>query len=474
MFFNTGKALSKAIENGNTEKCLRLIPKIKNINYHNSEGKTLLYEALETSQLEIFEALLRAGADPDITNSDGTTILQLAMKQKHEGIALQLIGKGLIPDFIDTNTKEFIKSLIAKNNTELLQTLIEMGFSVNSTLNSGKTIFLIACEQGVIETINLLVKLGSNLSEVDKDEKNGLYLAIENNNDKIVPLLIDLKLDPFSKTNEGISAFDLMIQNAKFDSVRSLITDNDQGDKFIRDAECMYIPFLKYWKDRVYQIISILDQKDDVNDISIVFIIIGISKLLQKWIRSYASFINDIKFNHPHLLTFEDTPKLILGNSQPSLRDLEWAICSLDVIKGCLIRMILNIQKINNQLPDAEEAVFDTTEVVASLSKGIIILGGPGDSVEKPLIVRFAPDHISGVMSEYECMHNHFTDIQELKLAGPHFEHYGHLIDKFWAKKKDGTQAFYFFDITDFFGRYSENQLNEIFRTGSLNSIIGE
>ena len=90
--------------------------------------------------------------------------------------------------------------------------------------------------------------------------------------------------------------------------------------------------------------------------------------------------------------------------------------------------------------------------------RGIIFEGGPGDVIERAVIIRGAPNEALGVEAEYRYLARKFgRPGVDWELVGQGLLDRGrHKYDEMHIKLAGGTQRTIFFDITQFFGKGSE------------------
>jgi hypothetical protein len=91
--------------------------------------------------------------------------------------------------------------------------------------------------------------------------------------------------------------------------------------------------------------------------------------------------------------------------------------------------------------------------------KGITFGGGPGDTIERAVVIRGAPDSNLGVEAEYRYLAQKYgrprTDWQ---LIGQGLVEAGDCFyDEMHIRLADGTERTVFFDITEFFGKGFED-----------------
>lgn len=92
-----------------------------------------------------------------------------------------------------------------RGNPQVLQILIDFGFSIDSSGLFGETPLCSAASAGSIETVRWLIANGASLNIEDKD-KNPLLHAIESKQSEVAQFLIDAGIDPFYEYPDGTNA----------------------------------------------------------------------------------------------------------------------------------------------------------------------------------------------------------------------------------------------------------------------------
>jgi hypothetical protein len=105
---------------------------------------------------EVFETLLKAGADVNVVRRDGKSALQLAI----------VSGKG--------------------RSFEMFEALLEAKADVNVQDSMGETVIATACRVGNFEVFEALLKAGADVNVVRRDGTSALQLAIVSGNDRIL------------------------------------------------------------------------------------------------------------------------------------------------------------------------------------------------------------------------------------------------------------------------------------------------
>jgi hypothetical protein len=87
---------------------------------------------------------------------------------------------------------------------------------------------------------------------------------------------------------------------------------------------------------------------------------------------------------------------------------------------------------------------------------GITFEGGPGDTVERAVIIRGAANHVAGVAAEYQHLAEKFgrRGVDWQLKTQTLLEQGGHRYDEMHIVLADGTPRTVFFDLTEFFGKW--------------------
>lgn len=118
------------------------------------DGCTILYIACHLGHLNITDFLIEKGADVNTANSDGVMPLHIACKLGHIEVAKLLIEKGARVNVTD-NSK--LTPFHWVEDRELAKLLMERKANINATNINGITPLHLACENGRIEIVSLLI-----------------------------------------------------------------------------------------------------------------------------------------------------------------------------------------------------------------------------------------------------------------------------------------------------------------------------
>lgn len=98
---------------------------------------------------------------------------------------------------------------IYDNCEVLINHFIELGADVNKPFPDGNSPLIVACSEGRVETVELLLKNQANPFYINNSNTSAIWYATTDVNPKLVSLLLTYKADPFMDTGNGMSSYDL-------------------------------------------------------------------------------------------------------------------------------------------------------------------------------------------------------------------------------------------------------------------------
>jgi ankyrin repeat protein len=185
--------LIKAIVSGKTEAALRFIQDEKYITQVDEFGKTPLYLAIEKNQLDIVNALLENGADPNLANRDEETAF---FEDRITAVASMFLN----PHHVSSRSETPLTLACQTGNTEIVRSLLEPKNHVDVNYlipETGKTGLILAAQHNHFDVVALLLnKDGINLDIQDRDGETALYRASYHGYLDIVTALLEKGANP--------------------------------------------------------------------------------------------------------------------------------------------------------------------------------------------------------------------------------------------------------------------------------------
>jgi len=167
-----------ACAGGHTELVMFLLEKAGQLDLEDDSGWTPLMIAASAGRTDIVRHLIKCGASATSQNSTKQTSLHYAASKGHMDIARMLLENGA-----DINARDHLSSTplhraASKGNTQMVGYLISFPrCQVNVTDSGGNTALHVACEEGRQDEAVMLVKRGSLLNTLNKNQKSPLQLA---------------------------------------------------------------------------------------------------------------------------------------------------------------------------------------------------------------------------------------------------------------------------------------------------------
>lgn len=252
-FGNT--ALHLAMPSGNISNVKKLLELGAELNKTNKDGCTPLWLASKNGQAEICTLLIESGADINISDIKGSTPLPIAFysllsqldvmdmpdekdgdtdiatnratKVKYLKIIRRLRELGTVLN--DTNCRqlrEVYEKALNNKHTEILDLLIESGFSLDFTFDTGETPLIKAVsdtERKVNEMSEILLRYGIELKGLPS-------ISSKKNTEEIVKILLDAGATPDLENNEGMSAIHYAAQIGNLQIISTLVEKGESLD----------------------------------------------------------------------------------------------------------------------------------------------------------------------------------------------------------------------------------------------------
>ncbi|KAH8359865.1 hypothetical protein KR093_009250, partial [Drosophila rubida] len=226
--------LHQCILNGDDEKAIFLLEQGAEINALTGEQKSVLQLAIDYHVPKVVDALCIKGVNLGVFDKKGDSPLWTSLELGHEDVAQILIRHGIDTDCwsqgpegcqqtllhraIDENN-EFIAMFLVQNQCDLdsPRQLGPNGEGSDEARDKASPLHL-CCQWGLTKVVQGLIDHGANVNSLDVDNKSPVHIAIENQHEDIINILlchpgIDLKL----RDKSGLTPFatSLAIRNHK-------------------------------------------------------------------------------------------------------------------------------------------------------------------------------------------------------------------------------------------------------------------
>lgn len=179
--------------------------------HQGKNGGSALHTAALCNLPDMVDYFIRNGLSPDIADNEGKTPLHLAAGAKaHEAMRRLLANKA--NPLLRTNKIETPLHFAAAGGDETATDILLSEPGVKETINSFKTYtdgfspFLSAVNAGQTKIAEKLIRIGADMSLLDNQDRNALFIAVHAGHLEITKLLIENGADvgktPYSSRNK--------------------------------------------------------------------------------------------------------------------------------------------------------------------------------------------------------------------------------------------------------------------------------
>lgn len=183
-----------------------------------------LIEAAKANDTATTKSLLASGADPNALDAKKTPVLLLAITQD-DAVADALLKAGAKPDLTDSMGVTPLMQAAWYGKVATVKALLDHGANPNLKQKGGNTALIAAASQGKIDAIKLLVPAGADVNAKNEEGWTPLLCAAYMGKPLTVKYLIDKGADANAKNNLGWSALGL-----------ALSTNNQQSAAILKRA----------------------------------------------------------------------------------------------------------------------------------------------------------------------------------------------------------------------------------------------
>ncbi|EAY13239.1 hypothetical protein TVAG_463720 [Trichomonas vaginalis G3] len=227
-------------------QCLTYLKFLKwNINTQDSKKKTPIMFSIAGGRHDVFEYLIKLGADTNNTDFYGANILHYAVKYNILSITQYIVENNLVDinkqttrgasplmwcaQFGDPSTMDYLTNhgsdpnmktsggwglihyAASTNNIENLKYLISKGFDVNQQINNHSTPLSMAIRENSLESVIILIENGASLKLEENNVDSIFSYAAINNNTEMMNLLLE-KTEIEVTIKDIIQIFDYLCQ----------------------------------------------------------------------------------------------------------------------------------------------------------------------------------------------------------------------------------------------------------------------
>ena len=175
----TYTALIMAAQRGSIEVVNALLQAGADPNPTLENVETPLHRAALRSSLPVVSALLAAGANPNATNNTGTTPLMMSTDADSIEVVRALLAAGADVNRVDEKGDNALTNGIQSINILVLRELLQAGVDVNHPNGFGDTALMIGIDRRVpVEVVRELLQAGANVNHANRRGDTALMIGI--------------------------------------------------------------------------------------------------------------------------------------------------------------------------------------------------------------------------------------------------------------------------------------------------------
>ncbi|RIL06773.1 MAG: hypothetical protein DCC75_10575 [Proteobacteria bacterium] len=201
----SGAELYEAVLFQDLPKIQSLISKGADVNYIEN-GRPILGWAAQNGSVKVVEALLKAGANPNIADQGiGHTPLMRAIDMQHLEIVRALLGAKADPNAVASDGRSCLMMAVESRKPQIVQALVDARADVKKVDAEGNSPALAAAQDGMSESLEIIAILGRAGAEMNASNAayTPLVYAVQQGNKDLVQALLKAGADPNGKTQSG-------------------------------------------------------------------------------------------------------------------------------------------------------------------------------------------------------------------------------------------------------------------------------
>ncbi|MBL0318225.1 MAG: ankyrin repeat domain-containing protein [Alphaproteobacteria bacterium] len=210
---------------GRTSLIELLVQQDVELNSYNKNGETPLFVAVVQDKVAAVEALLKAGADPEVRNQYGETLLHVACNSKTGILELLLKHCDCYIDAANAEEQTPLHYAVMLEREDAVETLLNFGANVNVADAKGRMPLHMASSRGLLKTLNLLLSHGAYVNACDNHDKIPLHYAVQFGHMSLVQALVQqgAKINAIDMDGIGDTPLEVAIDASRLDIVLSLL-----------------------------------------------------------------------------------------------------------------------------------------------------------------------------------------------------------------------------------------------------------
>ncbi|XP_054638984.1 B-cell lymphoma 3 protein [Dunckerocampus dactyliophorus] len=166
----------------------------RTLDIYNNLRQTPLHLAVITQQVNMVDALLRAGADPSALDRNGQTAMHLCCEYNHRGCLSVVLSLPSSSTCLEMRNYEGLSPLhvaVIRSHTDLSTMLLDAGADINTMdIKSGQSPLILAVESNNAEMVHFLIESGCDVNRPSYSGNTALHSACGRGQADMVRLLL--------------------------------------------------------------------------------------------------------------------------------------------------------------------------------------------------------------------------------------------------------------------------------------------
>ncbi|XP_065826100.1 uncharacterized protein [Oscarella lobularis] len=224
---NGWTSLMKACKKGHLGTVQLLVSKQCDINIRTKNGWTALHVASYNGQTAVTEYLIdHFGVNVDEQNDDDWTLLMMACQEGHLDTVQLLVSKQCDINIREKDGWTALHVASYNGQTAVTEYLIDhCGVNVNEQNDDDWTLLMMACQEGHLDTVQLLVSKQCDIDIREKDGWTALHVASYHGQTAVTEYLIDhCGVNVNEQNDNGSTSLMMACQEGHLDTVQRLVS----------------------------------------------------------------------------------------------------------------------------------------------------------------------------------------------------------------------------------------------------------
>ncbi len=194
-------SVADAAKTGSIALVRKALEQRGDVNQADPDGTTALHWAVVGDHLEIVQALLEAGAKPNVRNVYGRTPLAVALDHANEPLTLALLKSGADPRMRLSGMGTALIAAARTGNAAIINALRATGINFNELEpTTGQTALMWAAAEGHPDAVKALLDGGADVKVHSAKGQTALFFAVRKGNIDVVDRLLTAGADITERT----------------------------------------------------------------------------------------------------------------------------------------------------------------------------------------------------------------------------------------------------------------------------------